>query len=144
MTGATSNRQTDKKMLAKVDWKISDKHRLTARYSKTDGLVPQFGNLGGGVTINGVSSPQIGTSPTGHFYNQTRVGKSYSGQLNSDWTPDFKTEIRFVPNDAAQKSGSAKAGSEEEGETPTATRLPKPEVVAQVSVKDRSKDGRRS
>jgi len=98
VTGATSNRQTDKKMLAKVDWKISDKHRLTARYSKTDGLVPQFGNLGGGVTINGVSSPQIGTSPTGHFYNQTRVGKSYSGQLNSDWTPDFKTEIRFVRN----------------------------------------------
>ena len=98
VTSATSNRQTEKKMLAKVDWKISDKHRLTGRYSKTDGLVPQFGNLGSGVTINGVSSGAVGTAPTGHFYDQTRVGKSYSGQLNSDWTSDLKTEIRFVRN----------------------------------------------
>ncbi|MDB6166157.1 MAG: hypothetical protein JWQ83_1297 [Lacunisphaera sp.] len=98
VTAATSNRQTEKKMLAKVDWKISDKHRLTARYSKTDGLVPQFGNLGSGVTINGVSSGAVGASPTGHFYDQTRVGKSYSGQFNSDWTSDFKTELRFTRN----------------------------------------------
>jgi hypothetical protein len=98
VTTATTNRQTETKQLAKVDWKISDKHRLTLRYSKTDGLVPQFGNLGGGVTINGVSSGQVGAAPTGHFYDQTRVGKSYSAQFNSDWTSDFKTELRFTRN----------------------------------------------
>ena len=96
VTGATSNRQTDEKILAKVDWQINSQHRLSARYSKTDGLVPQFGNLGSGVTINGVSSGQVGTSPTGHFYDQTRVGEAYSGQLFSQWTPDFKTEIKYT------------------------------------------------
>jgi hypothetical protein len=96
VTGATSNRQTDEKILAKVDWQINAQHRLSARYSKTDGRVPQFGNLGGGVTINGVTSGQVGTSPTGHFYDQTRVGESYSGQLFSQWTPDFKTEIKYT------------------------------------------------
>lgn len=98
VTQATTNAQSEKKTLAKLDWNISDKHRFSARYSKTDGLVPQFGNLGSGVTINGVSSPSIGAAPTGHFYNQTRVGKSYSGQLVSDWTADFKTELRYTRN----------------------------------------------
>ncbi|MDI1319150.1 MAG: TonB-dependent receptor, partial [bacterium] len=107
VTSATSNLQNESKILAKVDWKISDKHRLNVRYSKTDGLVPQFGNLGGGVTINGVSSGQVGASPTGHFYNQTRVGKSYSGQFNSDWTSDFKTEIRFTRNTDVQETPTA-------------------------------------
>jgi hypothetical protein len=98
VTSATTNRQIEKKYLAKFDWNISDKHRLTARYSKTDGLVPQFGNLGSGVTINGVSGAQISATPDGHFYDQSRVGTSYSGQLFSQWTPDFKTEVKFTRN----------------------------------------------
>lgn len=95
VTGATTNTQTDKKLLAKVDWNISAKHRLSARYSKTDGAVPQFGNLGGTLTINGVSGG-ISQTPDGHFYSQTRVGKSYAGQLFSQWTSDFKTEIKYT------------------------------------------------
>jgi hypothetical protein len=50
---------------------------------------------------------------------------------------EIKTEIRFIPNDA----GTKKAEGEEEGEG--GVKLPKPEVVAQVSVKDRVKDARR-
>jgi hypothetical protein len=50
---------------------------------------------------------------------------------------EIKTEIRFIPNDAASK----KAEGEDE---PAATgKLPKPEVVSQVSVKERGKDARR-
>ena len=52
VTQATTNAQSEKKTLAKLDWNISDKHRFSARYSKTDGLVPQFGNLGSGVTTH--------------------------------------------------------------------------------------------
>ncbi|HEY8995224.1 MAG TPA: carboxypeptidase regulatory-like domain-containing protein [Lacunisphaera sp.] len=95
VTQATSNTQTDKKILAKVDWQINSDHRLSVRYSKTDGRVPQFGNLGGTLTINGVSSGGNSATPTGHFYDQTRVGESYAAQLFSQWTPDFKTEIKF-------------------------------------------------
>jgi hypothetical protein len=47
---------------------------------------------------------------------------------------EIKTEIRFIPNDAASKK------AEGEGEGEGAGKLPKPEVVSQVSVKDRNKD----
>jgi len=47
---------------------------------------------------------------------------------------EIKTEIRFIPNDAAKGSG------DREGDEPTG--LPKPEVTAHVTVKDRNKDGR--
>ncbi len=64
---------------------------------------------------------------------------------------EIKTEIRFIPNDAATgKSSSSKPPEgapdkdKEEGEAePTGGRLPKPEVSAQVTIKDRSKDSRR-
>jgi hypothetical protein len=53
---------------------------------------------------------------------------------------EIKTEIRFIPNDAATaKKGD---GDEPEGE-PGQRKLPKPEVKAEVSIKDRGKDVRR-
>jgi hypothetical protein len=51
---------------------------------------------------------------------------------------EIKTEIRFIPNDAAK--GSDKDG---EGDGEPQARLPKPEVTSQVSVKDRTKEARR-
>ena len=63
---------------------------------------------------------------------------------------EIRTEIRFVPNDAAVKGdrgAGQRPGEAEQGGATTpdtgATRLPKPEVTASVSVKDRSKDARR-
>jgi len=50
---------------------------------------------------------------------------------------EIKTEIRFIPNDAMVKPPEAGEASE------TAVRLPKPEVVASVAIKDRGKDTRR-
>jgi len=45
---------------------------------------------------------------------------------------EIKTEIRFIPNEAGKR------GEDEEGSPGSPrTKLPKPEVVAQVSVKDR-------
>ncbi|MFT3773250.1 MAG: hypothetical protein QM820_48345 [Minicystis sp.] len=52
---------------------------------------------------------------------------------------EIKTEIRFIPNDAAVKKSEADDGEPAEG----ARKLPKPEVTAQVSVKDRGKEARR-
>jgi hypothetical protein len=72
---------------------------------------------------------------------------------------EIKTEIRFIPNDAGRDGGSRPAGKDGgsrppvkdgEDEVPDAggsgggrTKLPKPEVTAQVSIKDRGKDARR-
>lgn len=78
---------------------------------------------------------------------------------------EIKTEIRFIPNDAAvpksapkakEAAGSDKGEKNENGDKvdkgdkaesepePAGVRLPKPDVTAQISVKDRSKDARRS
>lgn len=51
---------------------------------------------------------------------------------------EIKTEIRFIPNDAAVKKTEGEDGEPEQGR-----KLPKPEVTAQVSMKDRSKEARR-
>lgn len=49
---------------------------------------------------------------------------------------EIRTEIRFVPNEA---SGKPPADGEETTEQPTQQGLPKPEVKAEFSVKDRGK-----
>ncbi len=51
---------------------------------------------------------------------------------------EIKTEIRFIPNDAAMKKGEGDEADEE-----AARKLPKPEVKSQVSVKDRGKEVKR-
>jgi hypothetical protein len=74
---------------------------------------------------------------------------------------EIKTEIRFIPNDAGVKKGDAADDSGAEGpsqpgrghgdphppgsrtQTPGTGKFPKPEVTAQVSIKDRGKDARR-
>lgn len=61
---------------------------------------------------------------------------------------EIKTEIRFIPNDAAPKKGEGEgeaAGAANRGGSTAAgaSKLPKPEVVSQVSVKERGKDARR-
>jgi hypothetical protein len=58
---------------------------------------------------------------------------------------EIKTEIRFVPNDRAKDAKDERAegeeGDEDDGtERPTA--LPKPKVVSEVTIRDRSKEGR--
>ncbi|MBI2516512.1 MAG: TonB-dependent receptor [Opitutae bacterium] len=95
VTGATTNAANDKKIIGKIDWNITNDHRLSVRYSKTDGLVPQFGNFAGSSSSNAGINGGVSTSSDGHFYEQTRIEKSYAAQLFSQWTPDFKTELKY-------------------------------------------------
>lgn len=95
VTGQTANVSKDEKISAKLDWQINGQHRATLRYTTTEGEVPQFGNFASSsASLNGISGG-ITTSSDGHFYAQTRKEKTYAGQLASQWTPSFKTEIRY-------------------------------------------------
>lgn len=58
---------------------------------------------------------------------------------------EIKTEIRFIPNDAGVGAKRSEGDEDEGGPASGGSHgFPKPEVSAQVSVKDRTKDGRRS
>jgi len=95
VTNQTANTAVDEKIIGKIDWLISSDHRLSVRYSKTEGEIPQFGNFASGSTsLIGVSGGPVG-SPDGHFYSQTRAEESYAAQLFSQWTPDFRTEVKY-------------------------------------------------
>jgi hypothetical protein len=99
VTEQTSNTAVDEKIIAKVDWAITPNQRFSIRYSKTEGEVPQFGRFasssssffGPRSTLRG----GVATSPDGSFYSQQRVEESYAAQLFSQWSDNFKTEIKY-------------------------------------------------
>jgi hypothetical protein len=93
--GTIVNKAKEKKKLAKLDWNISDTQRLSLRYSETEGEVPQFGSFNStsytGVSLSGGAT----TAYSSNFYAQTRKEETWATQLLSQWTPNFKTEVRF-------------------------------------------------
>ena len=93
--GNATNESEDKKQLAKLDWNIITGQRLSVRYSETEGTVPQFGSYGS-TTFNGVSlTGGATTAYSSNFYAQSRKEKTLATSLFSQWSPDFKTEVRF-------------------------------------------------
>ncbi len=104
-----ANLTDDEKRLIKLDWNINQDHRMTVRYSDTVGTQPSFGafnstSFSGGAPLSG--APQIGrtTALTSHFYDVTRTEEVWSGQIFSNWTQDFKTEIAYSNTYFLQKS----------------------------------------
>lgn len=92
------NQADDTKKLAKVDWNIVAGQRLSLRYSETNGQVPQFGsysttNFGSGV--NSLNAGGATTSYSSNFYAQTRKERNITATVTSQWSQNFKTEVRF-------------------------------------------------
>lgn len=59
---------------------------------------------------------------------------------------EIKTEIRFIPNDSVKRDedeGDEDQAGGERRKSEAPAKLPKPDVTATVSVKDKSKDARR-
>lgn len=95
VTQQTANTSNDEKKIFKIDWNLTADHRLTLRYTTTDGEVPQFGNFAGGNLTLSTVAGGILTAPDGHFYSQTRKEKTIAGQVVSQWTPALKTEVKY-------------------------------------------------
>lgn len=101
--GNANSIANEEKKLLKLDWQITGDHRLTARYSTTEGQVPQFGSFtttsfGSGLNNNGAFANLVGGAATAfnsHFYAQERKEKSYSAAVFSNWTPDLSTEFKW-------------------------------------------------
>lgn len=78
----------DEKYLLKLDWYISDRHRLSGTYMYNDSFnfVPSDGDL-----------DEFEFDK--HFYKRGAELKSYSLNLYSDWNDSFSTEIRYSHSD---------------------------------------------
>lgn len=108
---AGSNLSDDEKRLLKLDWNISQDHRMTVRYSDTVATQPSFGSFNstgfsGGAPLSG--APSIGrvTSLTSNFYDTRRTEEVWAGQIFSNWTPDFKTEVSYSNTYYLQESAA--------------------------------------
>ncbi len=72
----------------KLDWNISDAHRASLRYSNLDQTV---------LRQPGIGSSSISLSS--YWYNQPKTFETYVGQLFSDWTENFSTELKVSYRD---------------------------------------------
>jgi hypothetical protein len=80
--GASNAISQQKTYIAKLDWNINQNQRATFSYRRTDSATPNFADF------NGSSY----TSLSNHWYQARRVNDVYNLQLNSQWSPDFRTE----------------------------------------------------
>lgn len=85
LAAAGGNIAFQKTYLGKLDWNISDSHRASVTYRKNEGSSPIFA---------GVTST-TGTSLSNSWYDQPRNTESYTAQVNSQWTHDFRTEASY-------------------------------------------------
>ncbi|MBL8330057.1 MAG: TonB-dependent receptor [Rubrivivax sp.] len=106
-----------KDSLLKLDWNISNDHRASVRWSKTDQSDTNNGTFG--------SYSPTSLQLTSQWWQQEKSIETLVGQWFADWTPTFSTELkvstrdyRSVPKNNAtlpamafQFSGPAPAGS---------------------------------
>jgi len=76
----------DNKYLAKIDWKVSSRQRLSLRYSETRGNQPVFADY----------STSGRVSLSGHWYDSLQNLQAWSVQLFSQWTDAFQSEIKVA------------------------------------------------
>ncbi len=81
--------EEDEKILAKLDWNISDAHRATLAYQRTEG-----NELTVNTTNNNPSTNRLG-APS-NWYDRAILMESTSFQLFSDWNEYFSTEVKLA------------------------------------------------
>ena len=78
-----ANKTNVEEYAVKFDWNINDDHRATFRYSKMEEVVPKFPGIGSG-----------NISLSSHWYDQVKSFDSVVGELFSDWSENFSTELK--------------------------------------------------
>ncbi|MCP1338522.1 carboxypeptidase regulatory-like domain-containing protein [Idiomarina sp. M1R2S28] len=79
----TSSPVEDEKLLLKLDWNISDAHRASLTYNKTEDS-----------QLNTSDQSGYEYEFSNHYYTIGNEFTSYIGQVYSDWTDRFSTEVR--------------------------------------------------
>lgn len=84
---------SDEKILGKLDWNITDSHRLAATYQRTRGSSFNGTTSSAFAGGNQVSRPRVGLE-SGQYFKDERLDQ-YTVKLNSDWSDIFSTEMRL-------------------------------------------------
>ena len=92
-TFAATDKDTDEKILLKLDWNINDNHRASATYQRADGDVI-FDDF-----------PELAILNTGRYNINERMD-SYSFQAFSDWSDNFSTEVKLGFKDVENRQVS--------------------------------------
>ncbi|WP_438481754.1 TonB-dependent receptor [Oleiharenicola lentus] len=103
---ASASLTEDEKKLAKLDWQITKDHRLTVRYSKTEGNQPSYPDYRSTGAPSGF--PALSPAPSftngvttfdSKYYSIAVAEELWASQLFSSWGPNLKTEFAFSKND---------------------------------------------
>ncbi len=78
----------DEKYLLRLDWNITNNHRASFTYNYNEGL-----------SLSESDGDANEFEFSNHLYNRGAELKAYSGQVFSDWTNNFSTELRYSYND---------------------------------------------
>lgn len=85
LAAAGGNKSEQETYVGKIDWNISEDHRVSVSYRQNEGTTPVFA---------GVTST-TGTSLSNHWYDLPRTSENYTAQVFSQWSPDLRTEISY-------------------------------------------------
>lgn len=92
--GAAAGNQTDKRILAKLDWNINDSHRASLSFQRTKDYQP---------IVQGNNGTSIGLSS--YYYFKDSLTKSAVLHLFDDWTENFSTETTLSRSTFSQLRG---------------------------------------
>jgi len=74
----------DEKLLVRFDWNVNDDHNAVLTYNYNDGF-----------NITESDDDAVEYEFSNHYYQRGAELTAYSGQLFSDWTDNFSTELRI-------------------------------------------------
>ena len=92
------NISTQKSYIGKIDWNITGAHRLSVSYRQVKGITPQF-------PFYGPANPSF----SNFWYDSRRKTDSFTAQLFSTWSQNFRTEASFSTSNydgSAQNHGT--------------------------------------
>mgnify|MGYP002735302104 FL=1 len=87
---APDNKTEIEEYAIKLDWNINDDHRAALRYNKMEQSVMRFPGIGSGTV-----------SLSHYWYQHPKTYETWMGELFSDWSDNFSTELKVSHKDYA-------------------------------------------
>ena len=91
--------ETNRKLLARLDWNITDKHHLALRYNYTKNRIwnsPNATSMDGGVKMTSARISKNSMSFSNALYSMDNLVHSFSADLNSRLTDNLSNQLLFT------------------------------------------------